>query len=91
MYADAAYDSTLNLSVRAAAFAYMANKRSDEEMRLEAKELYGNCLTKLQEDLGKTEIAGGSATLIAALLLGIYEVSLCCLLPPSCDQCTVPV
>ena len=76
LYAGASYNSTLNLSMRAAAYAYMANKRADGDLRLEGKELYGRALLTLKEDLGKTEIARGSATLAAALVLGMYEVSI---------------
>ena len=74
LYAEAAVDTTLSLAVRAAAFAYMGNKREAPELRIEAKEMYGRCLKTLALDLTNREIATSTSTSVAVLVLGLYEV-----------------
>ena len=75
LYAPAASKSTLSLAVRAAAYAYIGNKRKASELQLEARELYGGCLKALASDLTSLEIATSTSTSIAVLILGLYEVS----------------
>ncbi|KAL6714210.1 hypothetical protein ACLMJK_008705 [Lecanora helva] len=73
LYASSAIDSTLNLAVRAAAYAYMGNKRQARELQIEAREMYGHCLKILTADLTSLEIATSNDTATAVLVLGLYE------------------
>lgn len=75
LYATAEHDSTLNLAVRAAAYAYIGNKRRSSELQIEAQEFYGQCLKALGADLADLELATSNSTLIAVLVLSLYEVS----------------
>ena len=75
LYATAANDTTLNLAVRSAAYAYMGNRRQAPELQIEARETYGQCLKALAADLTSLEIATSNETAAAVLVLGLYEVS----------------
>lgn len=83
IHSNTPYDSTLNLTVRAAAYAYEGNKKGDGELGIEAKEIYGRALVGLRGDSGKGEGAlGGCPILAGVLVLGLYEVrrsSSCCI------------
>lgn len=76
LYAEAKNDATLKLAVRAAAYAYMGNRRQAPELQLEAGEMYGQCLKVLALDLTSLEIATSNQTATAVLVLGLYEVSI---------------
>ena len=75
LYTPTSSSTTLNLSVRAAAYAYIGNKRKSPELQLEAREMYGSCLKALASDLTSLEIATSTSTSVAVLILGLYEVS----------------
>ena len=64
----------MNLAVRAAAFAYMGNRRQACELQIEAREIYCQSLKVLALDLTNLEIATSTGTLTAVLVLGLYEV-----------------
>ena len=76
LYATAANDTTLNLAVRSAAYAYMGNRRQAPELQIEARETYGQSLKVLAADLTSLEIATSNDTAVAVLVLGLYEVSM---------------
>ena len=76
LYATAASDSTLNLAVRAAAYAYIGNRRQAPELQIEAREMYGRSLKALASDLTNLEVATSTSTLTALLVLGLHEVNL---------------
>ena len=74
LFKDASSDTTLNIAVRAAAFAYMGNKLDSPEMKIQARELHCQCLKVLGTDLTSLEVATSSSTCTAVLVLGLYEV-----------------